>query len=97
VVVGRRPVQYIHTAPLAPPPLRLPEGERQAADSAAETLATISLVCAVVALFVWALVFGLIALACGIPAYLRGAKRGLAGVIIAIAAIGGWLVMLLLL
>lgn len=46
------------------------------------------MICALVALLVWPLVFGIIALACGIPAYLRGAERGRDGVIVAIIAIG---------
>ena len=90
-------MQYVHTGPLTHPIIREPAREREEReDAAAETLGYISLVCAVVAIFVWALIFGFIALACGIPSYLRGSQRGLYGIIIALLAIGGWLLMLIL-
>jgi hypothetical protein len=83
----RRPVQYVQTPPLAPPVRTPMERERELRDEeSANTLATISVVCALIAFFVWPIVFVPVALACGIPAYLRGSRRGLTGVILAILA-----------
>ncbi len=96
-VTGRRPIQYVNTVPLTSSPVRDPRGERQAReDEAAETLGTIAVVCGITAFLVWPLFFGLIALAFGIPSYLRGSRRGRTGVIIAISAMSFWLLVGLL-
>jgi hypothetical protein len=95
-VAGRRPIQYVHPGPSTWSPARDPHGERQEReDEAAETLGTVSLVCGIIAIFIWPLPFGLIALACGIPAYLRGSQRARTGIIVAIAAMGLSLLLLL--
>jgi hypothetical protein len=77
--------------------VRDPQIERQEReDEAAETLGTIALVCAIIAFLVWPLFFGLVALAFGIPAYLRGSRRGLTGIVVAFSAMGFWLLVGLL-
>lgn len=87
-VTGRRPVTYVNTAPLVATS-RDPERERrERADEAAETLGTISVICAFVGFLLWPLIFGLLALAFGIPAYLRGSQRGLTGIIAALVMMG---------
>lgn len=88
-MTGRWPIQYVNTGPLTASPVRDPQRDRQAReDEAAETLGTISVVCAITAFRVWPLFFGLVALAFGIPAYLRGSRRGLTGIIAAFSAMG---------
>ncbi|HST58583.1 MAG TPA: hypothetical protein VLK84_07845 [Longimicrobium sp.] len=96
-MTGRRPIQYVSTGPLTASPVRDPQRERQERqDEAAETLGTISVVCAIIAFLVWPLLFGLIALAFGIPSYLRGSRRGLTGIIVAFSAMSFWLLVGLL-
>lgn len=93
-VTGRRPVHHVAAPRTATP--RDPERERREWDAeAAETLAIIALICALVGIFVWPLFFGLIALACGIPAYLRGSRRALVAIIVALVEMGLSLLFLL--
>ena len=91
MAVGRRPrpVQYVHTGPVHHPIARPdPVRERmEREDASADTLATLSVVCGVVSLLVFPYVLGLVAIACGIPAYLRGARHGLAGIIVGLLGI----------
>jgi hypothetical protein len=79
--VRRRPVQPVHTGPLYHPIVR-PDPLRERMyqeENAANTLGWVSVVCGVLSIFIFPVPLGLVAIACGIPAYLRGAKQGLWG------------------
>lgn len=93
---GPRPIQYVHPGLVVGSPARDTQpGRKKQEDEAAATLGTVALACAVIALLVWPLFFGLIALACGIPAHLRGSRHALTSIVVAIVAMGLSLVVLL--
>jgi hypothetical protein len=84
-----RPVQHVHTGPVHHPILR-PDPVRERMDrdeEAGNTLGWVSVVCGVLSLLVFPVPLGVVAIACGIPAYLRGAKQGLVGMFIGLLGI----------
>ncbi|HEX6040391.1 zinc ribbon domain-containing protein [Longimicrobium sp.] len=84
-----RPVQYVHTGPVHHPIIRPdPVRERMERDEeAGNTLGWVAVVCGVLSLLIFPVPMGVIAIACGIPAYLRGAKHGLIGMFIGLLGI----------
>lgn len=87
--VRRRPVQAVHTGPVYHPIQRFdPVRERMDREEhAANVLGWVSVACGILSLFIFPVPFGLVAIACGIPAYLRGAKHGLVGMFIGLFGI----------
>jgi zinc-ribbon domain len=84
-----RPVQYVHTGPVYHPITR-PDPVRERMDreeESARVLGTVSVVCGGISFFFFPFILGFTAIACGIPAYIKGAKSGLAGIILGILGI----------
>jgi hypothetical protein len=82
-------VQNVHTGPVHHPIIRPdPVRERMYRDEeAGNTLGWVSVVCGVLSLLIFPVPLGVVAIACGIPAYLRGARHGLVGMFIGLLGI----------
>jgi hypothetical protein len=85
----RRPVQPVHGGPIYHPIVRPDNAHERTTreEGAASTLGWVAVVCGVLSIFIFPFPLGAVAIACGIPAYLRGARHGLVGMFIGLFGI----------
>lgn len=84
-----RPVQHVHTGPVYHPIARPdPAHERiEREEESARVLGIISVICGLISFLFFPFVLGFAAVACGIPAYLKGARSGIVGIVMGILGI----------